>query len=509
MKKLLDLLNSLLKHLSPDDLVEVWSWVALELVKLKNLIAYKSSADTHLAKKTYKGALMNYGDALRTDFSATKWNAVLFTSRATAFLEQNQPMDALSDCYEAINLDSSYSHAYLIRARSNVLLDQHHSVEKWHEVMHDYKTYLSFDPVPSDAKEVKVEMEAFDGIKRQQYTAWMEMYQQCQEKYEQFQQQKTEVNESSSGPTTDGNENKNENSAEKNRRHSRDTAGSSFRDTFKRADSANAKFQNGQRVSQRLPRSCSGTGTNKAPSPMSNSTATPPPKQGSPPKPSSSNSRSASRDHLDTSYSFAGIPVPPPKPSSSGRAASRDHDTSYSFSSVGGNPFAREQFERPDGWTRPDGPGPDGSRQSSGSTCQNNSKGDSRKSSRDDSSTFTGKSIGGRPKPPPPPRSTAAGSSTSTGTGTGTSTGEENKTPPPIDNTPCDHYTMLGLGQAATDRDIKLAYRKLALKIHPDKNKAQGAEEKFKSINLAHSVLSDKASRREYDLSLKAKGWKP
>ena len=57
-----------------------------------------------------------------------------------------------------------------------------------------------------------------------------------------------------------------------------------------------------------------------------------------------------------------------------------------------------------------------------------------------------------------------------------------------------DHYVVLGIDSAANERDIKLAYRKLALQFHPDKNKESGAEERFKMISLAYSTLSDKVS---------------
>ena len=64
-----------------------------------------------------------------------------------------------------------------------------------------------------------------------------------------------------------------------------------------------------------------------------------------------------------------------------------------------------------------------------------------------------------------------------------------------------DYYDVLGVKKDATDAEIKKAYRKLALKWHPDKNpdnKAE-AEEKFKKINEAYSVLSDKNKRYQYD----------
>jgi curved DNA-binding protein CbpA len=55
-----------------------------------------------------------------------------------------------------------------------------------------------------------------------------------------------------------------------------------------------------------------------------------------------------------------------------------------------------------------------------------------------------------------------------------------------------DHYIVLGVDINASDKDVKVAYRKLALQFHPDKNKDPGAEDRFKMIGLAYSVLSDK-----------------
>ena len=54
-----------------------------------------------------------------------------------------------------------------------------------------------------------------------------------------------------------------------------------------------------------------------------------------------------------------------------------------------------------------------------------------------------------------------------------------------------DFYKILGVSRDATDSELKKAYRKLALKYHPDKNKEPGAEDKFKEIAEAYEVLSD------------------
>ena len=63
-----------------------------------------------------------------------------------------------------------------------------------------------------------------------------------------------------------------------------------------------------------------------------------------------------------------------------------------------------------------------------------------------------------------------------------------------------DLYQTLGIEKNSSDADIKKAYRKLAMKYHPDRNPDDSAaEQKFKSIQKAYSVLSDKQKRAAYD----------
>jgi len=62
-----------------------------------------------------------------------------------------------------------------------------------------------------------------------------------------------------------------------------------------------------------------------------------------------------------------------------------------------------------------------------------------------------------------------------------------------------DYYEVLGVPRDADERAIKDAFRKLALKYHPDRNKEAGAEERFKEIAEAYAVLSDPRKRSDYD----------
>lgn len=62
-----------------------------------------------------------------------------------------------------------------------------------------------------------------------------------------------------------------------------------------------------------------------------------------------------------------------------------------------------------------------------------------------------------------------------------------------------DYYELLGVKKNASDREIKKAFRKLSLKYHPDKNKDANAENIFREIAEAYTVLSDPEKRKKYD----------
>eukprot|EP00730_Choanoeca_flexa_P012707 TRINITY_DN4546_c0_g1_i3.p1 TRINITY_DN4546_c0_g1~~TRINITY_DN4546_c0_g1_i3.p1 ORF type:complete len:316 (+),score=63.41 TRINITY_DN4546_c0_g1_i3:89-949(+) len=65
-----------------------------------------------------------------------------------------------------------------------------------------------------------------------------------------------------------------------------------------------------------------------------------------------------------------------------------------------------------------------------------------------------------------------------------------------------DCYSTLGVSQTATKREIKDSYRKLARRLHPDRNKAANAEEQFQAIAAAYEALKDEDARADYDYYL-------
>lgn len=64
-----------------------------------------------------------------------------------------------------------------------------------------------------------------------------------------------------------------------------------------------------------------------------------------------------------------------------------------------------------------------------------------------------------------------------------------------------NYYEILGVGTSAGEDDIKKAYKKLAIKFHPDKNHAPQASDAFKKVSAAYACLVDAEKRKMYDLT--------
>ncbi|OBT17010.1 molecular chaperone DnaJ [Vibrio sp. UCD-FRSSP16_10] len=62
-----------------------------------------------------------------------------------------------------------------------------------------------------------------------------------------------------------------------------------------------------------------------------------------------------------------------------------------------------------------------------------------------------------------------------------------------------DYYNVLGVSKVASEKEIKKAYKRLAMKYHPDKNHSDEAEDKFKEIKEAYEILTDQEKRQQYD----------
>ena len=87
--------------------------------------------------------------------------------------------------------------------------------------------------------------------------------------------------------------------------------------------------------------------------------------------------------------------------------------------------------------------------------------------------------------------------------GGGTASGEERMLSPKSMATEKNHYKVLGLQSNASDGDIKKAFKKLALKYHPDKNKDDDAVDTFRRVKESYEILGDSVSRRKYDQEIR------
>eukprot|EP00758_Cryptobia_borreli_P012859 Tbor_TRINITY_DN5784_c1_g1::TRINITY_DN5784_c1_g1_i2::g.19783::m.19783 len=72
-----------------------------------------------------------------------------------------------------------------------------------------------------------------------------------------------------------------------------------------------------------------------------------------------------------------------------------------------------------------------------------------------------------------------------------------------------DHYTTLGVSPTASTEEIKAAYKRLALQYHPDRNTSPGAEDTFKGLSEAYSIIGNKEKKEEYDAMRRGMGDRP
>lgn len=114
--------------------------------------------------------------------------------------------------------------------------------------------------------------------------------------------------------------------------------------------------------------------------------------------------------------------------------------------------------------------------------------------------SFTGDGIGGSTKRSPKPRTQQQQSQRQPDFRRGSQTWTDIGNVSPPGGT---HYAVLDLPHNATESDIKKAYRKMALKYHPDKNSDPRAPDHFRKVKTAYEVLNDASSRRKYDQELR------
>eukprot|EP00605_Chrysophyceae_sp_TOSAG23-4_P001749 GSChrysophyteH1.ASY1.ANO1.1936.1 assembled CDS len=129
-----------------------WAWVFREKERMALLLNQKSSADTFFKSNRFQEATLKYAGALKADPSAERWNAILHSNRAAAFMALNMHEDAVRDCHQAINKDPQYVRAYLRRARA------FQSLNDYAAAVRDYRRYLSSSPTPADYDDVNEEL---------------------------------------------------------------------------------------------------------------------------------------------------------------------------------------------------------------------------------------------------------------------------------------------------------------------------------------------------------------
>jgi len=469
MEKIANILADLNLRLSKEDLLERWSWVQLEEEKVLNLMNFKVSADQNFKNLNFKAALHNYSNALKMDISARKWNSILYSNRAAANMALNMFQEAVMDCHNAINKDPTFTRAYLRRARA------FKSLRKHLDSVRDYRHYLSSYPPPQDAAAVQKELdEMIDEKKRETKAAAASTSADSMRAQRDYMQQ--QAYQSAYDKTYKGMQQQ-QNSFENLFKQQQNTFDNSFKqqqqnifdkqfynNKTSKSYSKSDEYEPSQAPYGTRPQSHTANGNRKG---MGFSWDEDEDLGRQPPKYKSG---------------AAGGQQPYGAPPGTGPAAgsSRGTDSRHYFSAQ-----------------PPPNSAPNSNTSSYNNTNPTNNNNNNNSSSHGPSSRY--KSHQEDNTNPKPQRNPSQNSNSSSNANGSNANSKEKAMEHPHNIASSDYYCMLGVSQSSTENEVKQAYRKLALKYHPDKNKEVGAEEKFKSISLAYSTLSDKAARREYD----------
>ena len=131
---------------------EEWKWVREELDLLQLLHKQKNAADANFKSQRYQDSAAKYSAALQVDSTAVRWNAILHSNRAAAYMSMSKFEEAVRDCHAALSKDPSYARAYVRRARA------HRALHDYASAVRDYRKYLSGTPPPMDAEQVSDEL---------------------------------------------------------------------------------------------------------------------------------------------------------------------------------------------------------------------------------------------------------------------------------------------------------------------------------------------------------------
>jgi Flp pilus assembly protein TadD len=129
-----------------------WSWLSSDLASVREILQRKNAADKAFRANQLSDAVHLYSEALKVDEEALRWNAILLSNRAAAYMSLKRFSEAVSDCNQSISRFPEYSRAYLRRARSYSAMHQYPAS------IRDFRRYLCSEPTPSDYKDIQNEL---------------------------------------------------------------------------------------------------------------------------------------------------------------------------------------------------------------------------------------------------------------------------------------------------------------------------------------------------------------